>query len=91
NQELNALAAQVQEADRYKDRKAELEKKQRDKLTYSLYEIEKEADALLESSEGLLESYEEAKAAVQEAQRQQSAAGEERKAIAEEHDRLQMR
>ncbi|KAF4708116.1 Structural maintenance of chromosomes protein 1B, partial [Perkinsus olseni] len=31
NQELNALAAQVQEADRYKDKRAELERKQLDK------------------------------------------------------------
>ncbi|KAF4734036.1 Structural maintenance of chromosomes protein 1B, partial [Perkinsus olseni] len=89
NQELNALAAQVQEADRYRDKRAELERKQLDKVTYSLYEIEKEADALLESSEGLLESYEDAKAAVQEAKRKENAAGEETKLLAEEHKRLQ--
>ncbi|KAF4755118.1 Structural maintenance of chromosomes protein 1B, partial [Perkinsus olseni] len=89
NQELNALAAQVQEADRYRDKRAELERKQLDKVTYSLYEIEKEADALLESSEGLLESYEDAKAAVQEAKRKENAAGEESKYLAEEHKRLQ--
>ncbi|KAF4656488.1 Structural maintenance of chromosomes protein 1B, partial [Perkinsus olseni] len=89
NQDFNALAAQVQEADRYKDKRAELERKQLDKVTYSLYEIEKEADALLESSEGLLESYEDAKAAVQEAKTKENAAGEETKYLAGEHKRLQ--
>ncbi|KAF4663164.1 Structural maintenance of chromosomes protein 1B [Perkinsus chesapeaki] len=89
NQELQALTAQVQEADRYKEKKAELDKKQIDKITYSLYEIEKEVDGLLESSEGLLEDYEDVKASVQEAKIRQANAGSERKKINQEYQRLE--